>query len=300
MHPATSRTCGPDPPRIVPIALGMLPFLAVDLWFFVAQHASRPGQFPPFTWIDSIARLARYSAATLFGGLPLYVNGRWQHAISAALAGLLGLCLLLVSRQWRRIGRPDNRRLFLAAALAPPVGLLALGLVFNTTPIELRYLAFATPFAALLLAGAIGSLPTPMAGIVAAVVLATQALSLACMMTRPETMQPARAAARSVAEIGPAVLVLLPRGNDGVGIVGAFGIEAPPATPLTLIGGDDTPTQLRERLAGHARVGLAILPQDDASRRSLDMARAVLSDECWRPSAATPWIELFTWTCDPD
>ena len=31
--------------------------------------------------------------------------------------------------------------------------------MFDTTPIELRYLAFATPFIALLLAGALASLP---------------------------------------------------------------------------------------------------------------------------------------------
>ena len=39
------------------------------------------------------------------------------------------------------------------------LGLLALGAVFNNTPIEVRYLAFSTPFLALLLAGALGSAP---------------------------------------------------------------------------------------------------------------------------------------------
>jgi hypothetical protein len=43
--------------------------------------------------------------------------------------------------------------------LAPPVGLLLLDVIFNSTPIELRYLAFATPFPGLLLAGALASLP---------------------------------------------------------------------------------------------------------------------------------------------
>ena len=46
----------------------------------------------------------------------------------------------------------DAIRLMLAAAVAPPIGLLLLGAVFNNTPIELRYLSFGLPFVALLLA----------------------------------------------------------------------------------------------------------------------------------------------------
>ena len=41
------------------------------------------------------------------------------------------------------------------AAAAPPLGLLLLGFVFDNAPIELRYLAFATPFIGLLLAAAL-------------------------------------------------------------------------------------------------------------------------------------------------
>ena len=108
-----------------------------------------------------------------------------------------------------------------------PVGLLLLGFVFDNTPIELRYLAFATPFIGLLLA----TLPRGVCG----VVLAIQAASIAGLMTRPETMQPARATAvAAVALVGDGV-VLVPRGNDGVGIVGAFAIEAPPRLRLLVL-----------------------------------------------------------------
>ncbi len=48
-------------------------------------------------------------------------------------------------------------------------------------------------------------------------------------------MQPARAAAAEAASLAGGGIVLLPRGNDGVGIAGAFGIEAPPALPLLLV-----------------------------------------------------------------
>ena len=62
-------------------------------------------------------------------------------------------CAALVAARWRHIAHAAAARWSLAiAAAAPSIGLLLLGLVFHNTPIELRYLAFATPFVALLLA----------------------------------------------------------------------------------------------------------------------------------------------------
>ena len=55
-------------------------------------------------------------------------------------------------------------------------------------------------------------------------------------MTRPETMQPARATAIAAASLVGDGVVLLPHGNDGVGIVGAFAVEAPPALRLLVVG----------------------------------------------------------------
>ena len=138
---------------------GFALFLPADFWFFLAQRNSRPGQFPAFSLLGSLPRLAQYAAANLFGGLPLYVPAHARTAVACGLAGLAVLLVGLVVLRWRRIGAPSPRGLLTLAVLAPPVGLLVLGLVFNATPIELRYLALATPFAGLLLAGALGSLP---------------------------------------------------------------------------------------------------------------------------------------------
>ncbi len=88
------------------------------------------------------------------------------------------------------------------AAAAPPLGLLLLGLVFNSMPIELRYLAFATPFIGLLLAGAFATLPRRAGHTLCGFVLAIQILSLVGLMTRQETMQPARATAVGGGGIG--------------------------------------------------------------------------------------------------
>ena len=201
--------------------LGFAVWLPADAWFFLAQRGSRAGQFPPFELGPSLARLARYFGANLFGGLPLYVGGHRRavpcRRFSAFL--LIGLIVLIVWR-WRRGAEPVRRALLAICAAAMPVGLLLLGLVFDNTPIELRYLAFATPFIGLLLA----TLPRSVCG----VVLAIQAASIAGLMMRPETMQPARATAMAAAALAGDGVVLVPRGNDGVGIVGAFAIEAPP------------------------------------------------------------------------
>ena len=134
------------------------------------------------------------------------------------------------------------------AAAAPPIGLLLLGFAFDNTPIELRYLAFATPFIGLLLAAA---LPRH----IRHAVLAVQAIALLGLMTRPETMQPARATAIAAASLVGDGVVLLPHGNDGVGIVGAFAVEAPPALRLLVIGRDASPAQIRARASGYPRVG---------------------------------------------
>ena len=205
---------------------GFVLFLPADLWFFLAQRDSRPGQFPPFSLIGSLPRLAQYTAANLFGGLPLYVPAPMSGAVAIGLAGVAALLAGLVVLRWGRIGAARPRVLLTLGVLAPPAGLLLLGLAFNSTPIELRYLAFATPFVGLLLAGALGSLPRRWCLGFGGAILAIQAVALAGMMTRQETMQPARAtaaAATSLAEDSVAVLsgdnrkvAAPPRGNRRV------------------------------------------------------------------------------------
>ena len=250
---------------------GALPFLVLDAWFFLAQHGTRTGQFPPFSLTHAVARLAEYQIAAVFGGLPLYADGLWRIAVGASIA-------LLCTGVVVSIVRPP--RVALAAALATPAGLLLLGALFDNTPIELRYLSFGLPFVALLLARA-PLLP---------LVLAVQIASIAGLLTSPRTMQPARAAAAEAARFAGNGIVLLPRGNDGVGIVGAFGIEAPPALPVLLI----TPTDAAlDRAAGYDRVVLALMAQDRDSKAAIAATREALAAANWRRIAIGSNVEVY-------
>ncbi len=258
-----------------PIIIGFAAWLPFDLWFFLDQRKSRIGQFLPFDPMSAAVRLARYSAATVFGGLPLYADGPARTVVATTLAlFLLGLIALII-RRWRQIATPEARLLLAMAAGAPAIGLLLLGLVFDNTPIELRYLAFSTPIIGLLLAAA---LPRT----IRHAVLAVQAIALFGLMTRPETMQPARATAMAAAALVGDGVVMLPRGNDGVGIVGAFAVESPPTLRLMVIAPDATPAQVRARASRYPRVVLALLGQDAASRATLPLMRAAFADSCWR------------------
>ena len=262
--------------------LGFMLWLPAELWFFLAQRQTRDGQFPSFRLLHGLARLGQYLAASLFGGLPLYVEGTARAIVALALTALLAALLGIIVWRWRRIGTPGARLLFAMAAAAPPIGLIVLGIVFDTTPIELRYLAFATPFAGLLLAGGFAALPRRWGMAACGLVLVIQTASLAGMLTRPETMQPARATAVAAAALAGDGVVLLPRGNDGVGIVSAFANEAPPALHLLVVDKDEPPARIRARAAGFPRVVLALLAQDAASRATLPAMREAFADPCWR------------------
>jgi hypothetical protein len=263
-------------------ALGFAVWLPVDFWFFLAQRQSRVGQFAPFDATLATVRLARYVAANLLGGLPLYLDGLASQVVAAALALLLVALTGLMIWRWQVIAMPGPRQLLAMAAAAPPLGLLLLGLVFDTAPIELRYLAFATPFVGLLLAGAFASLSRRAGRTLCGVVLAIQAVSLVGLMTRQETMQPARVTAVAAAALVGDGVVLLPHGNDGVGIVGAFASEAPPTMRLMVIGKDLTAGQIRARAGRFPRVVLALLGQDSDSRATLPVMREAFADPCWR------------------
>jgi hypothetical protein len=174
-------------------------------------------------------------------------------------------------------------RLVLGAAVAPPVGLLLLGFVFDNTPIELRYLSFGLPFVALLMAWA---LPRR----VLAVVLVVQIASIAGLLLSPRTMQPARAtAAEAVRLVGDGV-VLVPRGNDGVGIVGAFGIETPPALPMLVIG---PAAAVVERIGAYRRVAVALMAQDRDSVATIGALRAALTASNWRLITSGSSVEVY-------
>ena len=177
--------------------------------------------------------------------------------------------------------------------MAPPAGLLLLGLAFNNTPIELRYLAFATPFIGLILASV---LPRRLAY----AVLVVQAVSLIGLMTRAETMQPARATAVAASALARNGIVLVPHGNDGVGIVGAFAREATPALRLLVIRADDTPAEILARTGNTARVVLAMLGQDADSRTALLHMRAAYDNPCWRSDGQGSNVLAFERICGED
>jgi len=274
-------------------------FLLADLWFFLAQRGSRAGQFPPFHLLAALPRLARYAAANLLGGLPLYMPDAVRPAATGVFALLALAAAVLIAARWRHIAScPATRRFLLAAASAPPAGLLALGFVFGNTPIELRYLAFATPFVALLLAGGLASLPATPRRAAIALLAIVQAASLAGLMVRPETMQPARATATAAARLAAGGIILLPRGNDGVGIVGAFAIESPPAQRLLVVSRGETPAQIRARLGKPHRVVLALLAQDDDSRATIPTLRAAFATPCWRRIGEGFNVIAFDRVCD--
>ena len=287
LNPATARSPAsrPSPHRArltpdqaIAVLLGFLVFIPADLWWFLAQRGTRPNQFPPFALTQSLVRLAVRFAGDIVGGLPLYVDGAASATLGAALGTLLVWLLVRVVWRWHHIGILGARILFGLATIAPAAGLLALGAFFNNTPIEMRYLTFSTPFIGLLLAGALGARETM-------IVLAVQTASIAGLMLAPQTMQPARAAAHAAAAWVEDGVVLLPRGNDGVGVVGAFAIEAPPALPLLLIPAGATPEQIRAGIEPWHRVVLALLEQDAASRAASAVMRQALTGPGWREVA---------------
>jgi len=311
------------------------PFLALDAWFFAAQHGTRVGQFPPFDLLSALPRLIVYQVASVFGGLPLSLDGSTRIvaglAIGALALGLLAAvcrarplsgCRLSKGRNLRVrfptgrlfVGRVTSGqsphadlavdppstgpaiRLLSAAAIASPAGLLLLGAVFNNTPIELRYLSFGVPFIALLTAWACD--PTPRCAfnwtrsllIIAATV---QFASIIVLLSASRTMQPARATARAAAALADDAMILLPRGNDGVGIVGAFGIEAPSALPILLVRPTDQPALLRARTVPYRRVVLALIAQDHDSIASLPIMREAFTGPGWRRVATGFNVELY-------
>jgi hypothetical protein len=278
--------------RLRLLAAAALPFgliQAANLDFFLAQRDSRPDQFEPFAPIEALVLLVQFNLANLFGGLPLYVDGLARAALAAAVAALAAGAVLAVGLRWGALG--PTRWLWLGGFVAPSAGLLALGAAFGTMPIELRYLAFAAPFAAALLAGAASGWRrrAPRLAVAAlGLVLAVQAAGAAGMALHPATRQAYRDALAAVAPaLGPDALLLVPGGNDGVGIVGAALAEAPQGQPILVLRLPDIPV-LPRQVAPYARlVLLGITDRDGAVQAAA--ARAALADDPRWVERDRPW-----------
>jgi hypothetical protein len=273
-------------------ALAAVPFLALDAWFFAAQHAARSGQFVPFSIWPSLVRVGEYQTAAVFGGLPLYVDGAARIA-AGVIVGLAAAALVFCIAWARPLHAGPTIRLMLAASVASPIGLLLLGAVFNNTPIELRYLSFGLPFVALLIAWTSGLGQVRMRFVTRRLVplfITLQFAGIAGLLLSPRTMQPASGAAVAAARLAGDAIVLVPRGNDGVGIVGAFGIAAPPALPILLIRPTDA---LPDRIAPYRRVALVTLTQDRDSTAAVALLRTALAGPNWRLVASGSSLEVY-------
>jgi hypothetical protein len=264
-----------------PAAIGLALFLPLIGFFTIAQHNSRIGQFVAFSPAHAGFLIAKDGAASLFGGLPLYA-GQAGYLVAAALALITAVCAGFIVKNWQ-----PKLALFAIAAVATPAGLLALGLVFNNTPIEIRYLAFSLPPLALLLAQ---TLPRRLLTIV----LCIEACGIAGLITAPATMQPQGIAARQLRGFAtPSSLVLLPFGNDGVGIPGPFIASAPAYLRLELI----KPGPLPDLTAEH-HVILVTIHIDAASKLETATTLAKFNVEpCWHRKFATNYFTVFNWTC---
>jgi Dolichyl-phosphate-mannose-protein mannosyltransferase len=269
--------------RVVSFATGLALLLPAQLWFFLAQHGSRAGQFPPLEWRAALLRLLHYQGAAVFGGLPLYAGDR-----AGAVTVVLGLLAAVAAAcALRRLSLPP-RGLLALLAVCPAAGLLLLAALSASTPIELRYLAFGMPFIALLLADA---LPRPLL----ATVLAMQAASIAGLALRPETMQPQTEAAVEAARAD--ALVLLPRGNDGVGIPAAFLQSVPPTLRMRIMTPDVDPASIRASAVPEPRVAVARLALDTDSRTTVPALLAAFDDRCWREVSRSTVLVVWQRVC---
>jgi hypothetical protein len=268
--------------RILPaLALGFAAFLPGLLYFFRVQHDARIGQFVAFSLCHATLLLAKDFAASWFGGLPVYA-GKSAGLVIFALILLAAACFVCIIRNWRA-----ELLLFALCTLSVPAGLLALGILFDNTPIEIRYAAFALPYAALLLAA---TLPR----ICLYFLLIVEAAGVLGLIVAPSTMQPQAIAAAQLARLAkPSALLLLPFGNDGVGIPGPFIATAPDDQRIELVRPGTQPDLSRERT-----VILAVLDGDGSSKRSSTEILALLrADPCWVLQPSTKLLQIFSNYC---
>ncbi len=266
-----------------------IPFLLVqlgNLWFFLAQRDSRTEQFEPFAILPALKLLGQFNAANLFGGLPLYVEGPARVAVGAGLVALLAAASLVVALRWRAIG--PTRWLWLGGFLAPSAGLMLLGAAFGNTPIELRYLAFAAPFAAALVGGAAAALPRRVAMPALGVLLGAQLAGAAGMILHPATQQAYRDALQALAPaLGRDTLLLVPHGNDGVGVVGAVLAEAPPDQRILILREAEA-ARIPEQAGRFTRLVLLGITDRDGARQAARAREVLAADPGWR-EAAIAW-----------
>jgi hypothetical protein len=127
------------------------------------------------------------------------------------------------------------------------------------------------------------------------VVLCVEACGIVGLVAAPATMQPQGLAARQLHALSTASsLVLLPFGNDGVGIPGPFIAAAPGNIRLEILGPEQTPD-----LTSEHRVTLITITVDAASKQQVSNTLAkLISDPCWTRETSKLFVEVFARTCD--
>ena len=271
---------------------GCAAWLPADLWFFLAQRDSRSGQFNPFHLEHALGLVARDQAGAIFGGLPDYLPQPYALILAMLLAILLLILIALIVRSGICRLPPRHAALCAFGVVAQPLGLLGLGAIFNNMPIELRYFAFGLPYFALLLAAAIKDKPR-----LVSLVLAVQAAAITGLAIAPATMQPAARLAHQAAELaGPHTLVLLPFGNDGVGIPGPFVAAAPNRLRIALVRRAE-PDTLQEAAPFHD----VLIPQITVDRQSRAVLPALAAlfraNHCWQTEPPRHDIEAWRNIC---
>ncbi|MFC7689640.1 hypothetical protein ACFQY5_08420 [Paeniroseomonas aquatica] len=256
----------------IPFCMTMI----ISLYFFVVQKDSRTGQFEPFSPFSMLARLAQFNMANLFGGLPLYVEGAARTAVGGSLAVLLLVVVAAAAYRWRQLGQ--TRWLWLSGALAPSAGLVGLGIAFGNSPVELRYVAFAAPFAAMLIASAAtawGRLAPVATAAVLGLVLTVQFAGTLGMQLHSATQQPFRLAIAAASPyLGDSSVLLVPFGNDGVGITGSVLREISPAQSVLTM--SNTNAQSVPLRASAYKMAVMFGVSDRDGREQINVASAAL------------------------
>jgi hypothetical protein len=109
-----------------------------------------------------------------------------------------------------------------------------------------------------------------------------QAAGAAGMVLHPATRQTYRDAFAALAPaLGPETLLLVPRGNDGVGIVGAVLAEAPPGQPLLVLRAEQAES-VPALAAGYRRLVLLGITDRDGEEQIATAAAALAADPRWR------------------
>ena len=274
--------------RLWPVSFGALPLVPLWGWFYLAQRNSRQGQFHHFTITRASAALLRDQAAAILGGLPDYAPRALMLPAAAALGGFL-LLLVIIALRARLAVRAKT--LLLAGAVAPPLGLLMLGAAFNTMPFEIRYFWLGLPFIGLLLAAGLAPYPR-----LRFMLLALDFVALIGLAVAPQTMQPTARLALRTGRMGAPTLIIIPFGNDGVGIPGPF-INAAPSSATILVARQAN-AALLARARAYPRIAVPDLTPDYASRilrpHLLDLFQSSL---CWVEAPGPHRVTIFLNHC---